>query len=155
MTETASLETVLEFCNDVRDAGGANPLDALLPAVPQDSKKCLIARNLNFSCSVMPEPRVISSVTEYDWYMECYPSVVTKVLTELSDKWDVRPFKARIDRFYIPPEIAKVAMEFDEWSLDSLWQDYASAPESQYFPYITDEYKQTIEDEGIDISELI
>lgn len=48
----ASLEELLEFANAVREAGGGNPLDALMPAVPEDAKQCLIARNLNFNCTV-------------------------------------------------------------------------------------------------------
>lgn len=52
VSERASLEQVREFCNTVRKAGAANPLDALLEAVPQESNACLIAKNLNFSCQV-------------------------------------------------------------------------------------------------------
>jgi len=48
----ATLNEVLDFANKVREAGGGNPLDALMPAVPQDSSQCLIARNLNFNCEV-------------------------------------------------------------------------------------------------------
>ncbi len=48
----ASPAEVLEFANKVRAAGGGNPLDALMPAVPADPHACLIARNLNFDCYV-------------------------------------------------------------------------------------------------------
>lgn len=48
----ATLEETLEFANHVREAGGGNPLDALMPAVPEDSTQCLVAKNLNFNCSV-------------------------------------------------------------------------------------------------------
>lgn len=48
----ASVAEVLEFCNKVREAGGANPLDALMPSVREEAGECLIARNLNFSCEV-------------------------------------------------------------------------------------------------------
>lgn len=47
-----SLEELREFCNTVRKAGAANPLDAILEAVPEEAEECLIARNLNFSCEV-------------------------------------------------------------------------------------------------------
>jgi hypothetical protein len=43
---------LLEFVNKARQAGGANVLEALLPSVPENAKSCLIARGLNFSCSV-------------------------------------------------------------------------------------------------------
>ena len=49
----ASVEEVLDFCNKVRKAGGAKPLNALLPGVPSDPDACLIAQNLNFECMVM------------------------------------------------------------------------------------------------------
>jgi hypothetical protein len=52
MTERASLEETLEFCQKVREAGGGAVLDALIPATPQDSNQCLIAKNLNFNCAV-------------------------------------------------------------------------------------------------------
>lgn len=51
-SKRASLEELLEFANKVRAAGGGNPLDALLPAVPEDPQQCLIAKNLNFNCHV-------------------------------------------------------------------------------------------------------
>lgn len=51
-TKRASFEELLEFANAVREAGGGNPLDALMPAVPEDQTQCLIAKNLNFNCVV-------------------------------------------------------------------------------------------------------
>lgn len=50
--QRASNEELLKFANAVREAGGANPLEALMPAVPQESEQCLIALNLNFDCKV-------------------------------------------------------------------------------------------------------
>jgi len=52
MSERASFDELLEFANKVRAAGGGNPLDALMPAVPEDISQCLIAKNLNFNCAV-------------------------------------------------------------------------------------------------------
>lgn len=51
-TDRASLDEVRDFANKVRKAGGGNPLDALMPAVPSDANQCLIAKNLNFNCAV-------------------------------------------------------------------------------------------------------
>jgi hypothetical protein len=50
--EFATEAELLEFANKIREAGGANPLDALMPSTPSDSKACLIAQALNFSCVV-------------------------------------------------------------------------------------------------------
>lgn len=53
MPERATFEELLEFANEVRRAGGGNPIDALMPAVPADATRCLIAKNLNFNCNVI------------------------------------------------------------------------------------------------------
>lgn len=55
MAKRASLEELKKFANAVREAGGGNPLDALMPSVPADPSKCLIAKNLNFNCTVDTE----------------------------------------------------------------------------------------------------
>lgn len=52
MSNRATLDELFEFANKVREAGGGNPLDALMPAVPEDMSQCLIAKNLNFNCGV-------------------------------------------------------------------------------------------------------
>jgi hypothetical protein len=51
----AGPDEILKFVNKVRDIGQADILDALLPSVPQDSQSCLIARNMNFQCTVSPD----------------------------------------------------------------------------------------------------
>lgn len=43
---------LIEFCNKVREAGGADPISALFPSTPDEPESCLIARALNFSCEV-------------------------------------------------------------------------------------------------------
>ena len=48
----ATEEEVLDFANRVREAGGANALEALLPSEPGNPESCLIANALNFGCSV-------------------------------------------------------------------------------------------------------
>lgn len=50
--EHASLEELKDFCNKVREAGGAELLDELLPALPTDATACLIAKALNFDSTV-------------------------------------------------------------------------------------------------------
>lgn len=55
MIENKSVATekeLLNFANKVRVAGGADILDALLPSKPGESEECLIARALNFKCTV-------------------------------------------------------------------------------------------------------
>lgn len=52
VSEVATEEELLEFCNKVREAGGANVLEALLPSEVNMPSACLIANALNFGCSV-------------------------------------------------------------------------------------------------------
>lgn len=46
---------LLEFCNSVRQAGGAETIDKLQPGLPRDMHSCLIAKNLNFESRVAPK----------------------------------------------------------------------------------------------------
>lgn len=50
--ERATLVDTFEFVNLIRAAGGADPVDALMPGVPMDPSRCLLANNLNFDCRV-------------------------------------------------------------------------------------------------------
>lgn len=50
--EFATKDELLTFCREVREAGGGEVLDALKGSVAGDSQNCLIANNLNFSCTV-------------------------------------------------------------------------------------------------------
>ena len=52
VTKRASFDELLAFANQVRELGGGESLNALMPAVPMDMKQCLIAKNLNFRCQV-------------------------------------------------------------------------------------------------------
>lgn len=45
---------LLDFANEVRKAGGASIIEALLPSEISEPKACLIARALNFECSITP-----------------------------------------------------------------------------------------------------
>lgn len=50
--EVASNSELKKFCNRVRRAGGGKEIKDLLPAFPSASTECLIAKSLNFGCSV-------------------------------------------------------------------------------------------------------
>lgn len=49
----ATEEEVIEFANKIRKAGGANILDTLMPSQVSNTRHCLIANALNFSCRVI------------------------------------------------------------------------------------------------------
>jgi hypothetical protein len=44
MPKRATLQETLDFANKVREAGGADALDALMPSSPQEPGACLIAK---------------------------------------------------------------------------------------------------------------
>jgi hypothetical protein len=50
--EVATPAEIFDFCNRVRELGGGELLEALIPGRPGYAGSCLIARNLNFSCDV-------------------------------------------------------------------------------------------------------
>lgn len=62
--EYATEEELLAFANKLRKAGAAEPLDALMPSRPNDTKQCLIANACNFSCAVEPYGAMAG-----DWYL--------------------------------------------------------------------------------------
>jgi hypothetical protein len=52
LSNRATQDEILAFCNKVREAGGGEILEALLPGWQSRNQACLIARNLNFECYV-------------------------------------------------------------------------------------------------------
>lgn len=127
-TKRATLDELLEFANKVRNAGGGNPIDALMPAVPADPKQCLIAKNLNFNCWV--------DAGEYgdEWTMwvttrelaqniakavGCDTATSTRVDTETSVSFPVYGI-------VLPKEIGEVAQQFD-----SAWDDFNACREDE------------------------
>lgn len=114
--ERASLEKVLEFANKVREAGGGNPLDALLPAVPADAQQCLIAKNLNFNCHVRQDG-------ENNWVMVVRDEALARsICGALELQYDNNSEEeivgsgwrhVEIFEILLPLEIGQVAEDFD------------------------------------------
>lgn len=116
----ATLDELLEFCQAVRKAGGGNPLDALMPAVPQDQSQCLIAKNLNFNCEVYP---IKTGLTPERWIMWTAREIRDSIAEELG----LEPIEKRVPEMdlsekvfekvvygvILPDEIAQVAHDFD------------------------------------------
>lgn len=124
----ASLDELKEFANKVRAAGGGNPLDALMPSVPEDGSQCLIAKNLNFNCAVYG----LDSDTEErsdggsHWHMVVESKDLrdqiadtlglAKVDHEEYLGWDAKTKEEKYEMKYgirLPEEIGEVAAEFD------------------------------------------
>lgn len=121
--DRASIDEVLAFANAVREAGGANPLDALVPGIPDKENACLIARNLNFSCSVFPawaatdkqsffNSRLVYEDGEVVWHMHIDDEAVIDTISErLGLPVDVDQKGNRVLR--LPRKIGRVARAFD------------------------------------------
>jgi hypothetical protein len=141
----ASFDEVLNFCNAVREAGGANPLDALLPAVPSDSTSCLIARNLNFSCTVTPSGDHYQAEL---WYMEIDdPQIVETIIDNVDGAEPFVDLNGRVyaTRVLLPPEIAQVAIEFDRWEVSEV----STESDPAFLEFIQSDYIEVLEAEGI------
>lgn len=135
----ATLEELLEFANRVRQAGGGNPLDALMPAVPVDSKQCLIAKNLNFNCEVRGLPCVDFDGVPTEpycgaWAMHFQDRELRDRIAEALElpvansysmgeecSWGYRR-RYRAYAMILPNEIGQVASDFDRWN-DALRYD--------------------------------
>lgn len=154
--QRASLDTLREFANKVREAGGGNPIDALIPAVPGNAKECLIAKNLNFNCEV-------NKNCGLGWVMEVgnNKELANKIGEALGLDIDEERFE---DGYYndldewvdssedhymivLPEEIGQVAEDFDEFfvrdeahfSQEVLENDPDLA---EFLPFIEESYKE-------------
>lgn len=54
--EYCTEEELLAIANKIREAGGAEVLEAFMPSRPSDPSHCLIANALNFGCQVASYP---------------------------------------------------------------------------------------------------
>ena len=114
-TTRASLEEVREFANKVREAGGGNPLDALMPAVPSDASQCLIAKNLNFNC-VVNNPDGGNG----PWMMHVDDEKIARSIAEalelelIYDEGCGSPYDDPAWGLVLPDEIGQVANDFDK-----------------------------------------
>lgn len=168
MAERASFAELLAFANKVREAGGGNPLDALMPAVPEDASQCLIAKNLNFNCRVHSGPSRDDEILEgaYDprepWCMvtddkdlrdRIAAALDLPILTWSDELMHSAPRKTHY-AVILPDNIGQIAAEFDAWSSVLWWDDEkvwhlaedADAEEKQrikdFWPYIDASVKE-------------
>lgn len=111
-----SEEEVLDFCNRVREAGGTDVLEALLPGDAGLGESCLIAKNLNFSCNIRPG-RIPEGHDNIDnWVMIIKEEDIAK---KISSAMDMEIIGHETSGFWpgyrlsLPSEIAEVARNFD------------------------------------------
>lgn len=127
-----SEQEVLDICNKVREAGGANPLEGLMPARPNVPDSCLIAKALNFECRV----GYLTGEEEYD---EAGQLLYEDINTECEGE-NLRLYmyvedldtRDKIEKIFnlglietmngvavsIPPDLAEVAHAFDHGGYD-------------------------------------
>lgn len=125
----ATLDELLVFCNKVREAGGGELIDALMPGDECDPHSCLIARNLNFDCFVNKTGGEPSS-----WFMAVPNEAVAE---DISRKLDLpttevpNPWYDEDDEYVVavklPVSIGRVAEAFDNYELPEAY--YTSAGE--------------------------
>ncbi len=146
MTKRASLEETLEFCNEVREAGGTNALDALLPAVPQESESCLIAANLNFNCSVDGDGKG-------QWYMIIEPGYAAVDIDAIqeatgceagsAEQYAMAGYSDEAVLIKLPWGIGQVAKDFDQ-----AWIEIEKLVEAYY------DYNSRLADEDMEYEDL-
>jgi len=116
----ATMDELLEFANAVREAGGGNPIDALMPAIPEDPTSCLIARNLNFNCVV--------NAQDGAWYMAVPDAALRDRIADAlglakddATGFDYCPDDGEYEYLrcsvVLPPGIGQLAADFDEASM--------------------------------------
>lgn len=134
----ATLEQTLDFCNAVREAGGAAAIHALMPSEPQAASACLIARNLNFGCTV-------DTITSDDddvngrWAMsiddlDVAERVAEKLNLTLWDEYEDRVYEAGHSAsatLLLPHRIGQVAYDFDQWTNGVVGDQY-----EEFTPYV-------------------
>lgn len=122
----AGKDELLAYANRIREAGGANALEALLPSIPGNQEGCLIARALNFGCKVYPLTSLKNLKDgSWEWVMETPNDDTARKLakgigarTLRLDYWqDVRAAKHEIETrlvVLLPKRIGNAAHAFDE-----------------------------------------
>ena len=142
MPERATIQETLEFCNRVREAGGAEVLDALMPSVPQETNSCLIANNLNFGCAVYGYVGDKREWKNY-WVMEIEGDL--ELATKINRIAGVAPSPIRPRSGFkdsweiiLPLEIGQVANDFDEFV------DSEDPLNSDFLPYVDKDVLSTL-----------
>jgi hypothetical protein len=163
MSERATLDELLDFANKVREAGGGNPLTALIPAVPEDSSQCLIAKNLNFNCRVdsMGASNEFDKTQLWGMYLEDEGT-----RDAIADALDLSTFEQPSDNgeeygVVLPKRIGQVANDFDEITgevcryiddehgVDEDMPEHAKDDIRELWPYIAESVRETYAIAGI------
>lgn len=112
------LSDLFKFCNQIRKAGGGDELVKLEPGVQSQPKSCLIAKNLNFDCSVVPYDDLRTTI---NWFMVVEDKSTADKLTSFLGKYDEQYIGTSIHRykFSLPEWVGELARKFDSRQLPS------------------------------------
>lgn len=110
--EYATEAEVMAFANSIRQAGGASILYKLPLAIPHSSRSCLIAKALNFNCSV---GRVEgNSENKSIWGMTFDGSVPPENLFAIADRVNTKLVRDQGKTYIVLPQhIKNSAIAFD------------------------------------------
>lgn len=114
----ATPDEIKDFCNQVREAGGADILDELLPGVRMLSHSCLIAKNLNFDCEV-------DGSTRHGWHMSMQDYSLAEKIADALDLELVTETLEEKAIIKLPKAIGLAAHEFD--NNDSRFSEFVVA----------------------------
>jgi hypothetical protein len=127
---------LLQFANDVRKAGGAAPLDALLPSLTGQKKECLLANALNFRSEVDHADCLAATTDEFLdrlrafnctgaegtlWGMRTTVEIATTIAEKMDLTWV--PGMGGTGVVLLPEHIGNAAYAFDE---GHAFQEYAT-----------------------------
>lgn len=164
----ASLEELKSFANRVRRAGGGNPIDALLPAVPGDMSQCLIAKNLNFNCEVgstgggrwaMWTGEDAELASKIASRVGCTPIFEVDQIIDYSedynlDKYPMYGYPHTVKVKYgvqLPEEIGQVAADYDRaWErfTEAVWEQYYNLEDDEHSVVTLNEKRQPVRVDG-------
>lgn len=117
----ASEAELLDFANKVREAGGADVLDAFMPSTPKEPGHCLIANALNFGCKVValfaPTDLALTmpwqnDEEEFQWVMDL-PNNITEAQVKALLKATGCEYLKLKRQLKLPRHIGNAARAFD------------------------------------------
>lgn len=109
--KVATEAELLRFANVIRQAGGAEVLEALLPSQPAVANQCLIANALNFSCEVDRGPLYPA------WHMAFPDNMDEDRIREIAKAAHCRVRRPEPEEklvIQLPEHIGNTAWAFDE-----------------------------------------
>lgn len=135
MTELEGVDILraIDLANLVRNVGGFDPLDDLVPGIPNDSENCVLANTFNCSCLVgAPSGSSRYDDGSYAWHVgfeeEKYADALAlelgeQVASEYSGNDYGESNNIPLFSVKLPQLVGEIAAKFDHGDLDSKYYD--------------------------------